>query len=551
MPEGFSSIADLKVIVDANTEKFHSGIQGVQGLVRTLGSDSQGTFGTIDNLLKFVGEASLTASGKFKVMAAGLETGIALYQQFAAEGRKTAEQLGVTAEYDRLKSTLDDLGLQIKDGVVGAFFAMQGAAEDTASSLLGFASNTDTAEAASSNFAATLIDRVTGALDRARLSLRLMNAEMAKSGGDIDKTVGMVDVRIAQLRQQLAAAESQNAGPREVTVFTRGGMTSRIDDPVRDLQAEIARLEGERSRLSTIKSALPGQDWIDGTTVSRNLLNAESDALDRQIETLGMSNAKKAEYLAVQKAIGDAERQGLRLTEDQLASIRAEAAEIGIKTQAIDDYVQMQRDAEKAARAAEQAEGIRNTALSEQARMAAEAMKEQLKTVNEVGASMSQNLMQQFRKFTETGKLDFKDFAGSVLSDMAQIFFKNSVMQPLFGAANGQDGGGLITQALGSIFGGFREQGGPVDAGRAYVVGEKRPELFIPDRAGRIAPDTAGASGGDIHVYVHASPEFDAKIESTAQGVVARSAPSIVGASVDATRRNMAGLMTETNRRKT
>lgn len=35
---------------------------------------------------------------------------------------------------------------------------------------------------------------------------------------------------------------------------------------------------------------------------------------------------------------------------------------------------------------------------------------------------------------------------------------------------------------------GGREYGGPVKAGHAYVVGEKRPEVFVPDRDGRIIP---------------------------------------------------------------
>ncbi|MEP4195983.1 MAG: tape measure protein [Aliishimia sp.] len=38
------------------------------------------------------------------------------------------------------------------------------------------------------------------------------------------------------------------------------------------------------------------------------------------------------------------------------------------------------------------------------------------------------------------------------------------------------------------LFGGFRENGGSVSAGRAYVVGEKRPELFVPGRSGTIVP---------------------------------------------------------------
>ncbi len=39
-----------------------------------------------------------------------------------------------------------------------------------------------------------------------------------------------------------------------------------------------------------------------------------------------------------------------------------------------------------------------------------------------------------------------------------------------------------------AAFGGFRERGGDVQAGRAYVVGEKRPEVFVPDEAGTILP---------------------------------------------------------------
>lgn len=42
----------------------------------------------------------------------------------------------------------------------------------------------------------------------------------------------------------------------------------------------------------------------------------------------------------------------------------------------------------------------------------------------------------------------------------------------------------------------FREKGGPVKAGHPYIVGEKRPELFVPDRSGTILPDTSALNGG-------------------------------------------------------
>jgi hypothetical protein len=73
----------------------------------------------------------------------------------------------------------------------------------------------------------------------------------------------------------------------------------------------------------------------------------------------------------------------------------------------------------------------------------------------------------------------------------------------LFGSKGGSGGGssaGALTSAFAAIFGGFREGGGPVSPGRAYVVGERRPELFVPDSAGTIMP---GAGQGGITVVQH------------------------------------------------
>ena len=71
-----------------------------------------------------------------------------------------------------------------------------------------------------------------------------------------------------------------------------------------------------------------------------------------------------------------------------------------------------------------------------------------------------------------------------------------------------------ITQTIrtvgGTAFGGHlatRAAGGPVLAGTAYIVGERRPEVFVPDRNGRIIPNVAdskavlmpeGAAGGGL-----------------------------------------------------
>jgi TP901 family phage tail tape measure protein len=45
-----------------------------------------------------------------------------------------------------------------------------------------------------------------------------------------------------------------------------------------------------------------------------------------------------------------------------------------------------------------------------------------------------------------------------------------------------------------------RQHGGPVSAGQAVLVGERRPEIFVPDRAGTILPDANMGGGLTINI---------------------------------------------------
>ena len=53
---------------------------------------------------------------------------------------------------------------------------------------------------------------------------------------------------------------------------------------------------------------------------------------------------------------------------------------------------------------------------------------------------------------------------------------------------------------LGSLFGGFRADGGPVAPNRAYMVGERGPEMFVPNAAGAIVPNHAIGNSSEVVV---------------------------------------------------
>jgi hypothetical protein len=78
-----------------------------------------------------------------------------------------------------------------------------------------------------------------------------------------------------------------------------------------------------------------------------------------------------------------------------------------------------------------------------------------------------------------------------------------------FGTTGAGSKGSGFASIFGSLFGGAREFGGAVSPGKAYLVGEKRPELFIPSSAGTIVPSVekakaVGRRGGDTFVFSQA-----------------------------------------------
>ena len=65
-----------------------------------------------------------------------------------------------------------------------------------------------------------------------------------------------------------------------------------------------------------------------------------------------------------------------------------------------------------------------------------------------------------------------------------------------------------VNAFLGSLFPGssfFRANGGPVSTGKSYMVGERGPEMFVPNTGGRIVPNSDMGSSTNIVVNVDAS----------------------------------------------
>ena len=111
------------------------------------------------------------------------------------------------------------------------------------------------------------------------------------------------------------------------------------------------------------------------------------------------------------------------------------------------------------------------------------------------------------------GASGLKDHLLKVVQDMALSHLQATLFDPI---------GDIL---FGGIFG--RHAGGPVAAGRPYMVGEHGPEVFTPDISGQIIPSGAGGSRVTIGQIVVQAPEgtedpveFGEQVGTTIIGVV-------------------------------
>ena len=128
---------------------------------------------------------------------------------------------------------------------------------------------------------------------------------------------------------------------------------------------------------------------------------------------------------------------------------------------------------------------------------AGEKYRNNIKTDAEYAAQQMGNFTKgiedAFVKFVQTGKISIKDLANSMIADFARVQAQK-MLSGLFGG--GTSGGGGMGGIFGFLGGLFKANGGQVQGNSPYVVGERGPELFVPQNAGKIVPNNALGSGG-------------------------------------------------------
>lgn len=326
------------------------------------------------------------------------------------------------------------------------------------------------------------------------------SAEKALLVSEIEKKRVDLETRILEFRRQgLSEQEAINA-------LNRGNAALELEksnkDFVEQVKSEVdAMREANKTRIELENAK---KDFIKTT-------EKETEQLEYENSLYGLSNEEK--------------RVAIELRNLEIKSI-AETGEV------LDDLIQKRREALEEANRQRKEEQLlagtyevqrrefeRNKAFLEGLyesgkisrktleeaieKLPDEALNSQERTLKEMKQSM-ERAVASMQNIWSNGFFDWMqgksvDLVGTIkqaVDRMVADMLAAQLQLLLFGdMGKGRSGDtGILGSIFGGIFGfgGWKAGGGMVEAGKAYVVGEKRPELFVPRSNGEILPSVGG-----------------------------------------------------------
>jgi hypothetical protein len=216
-------------------------------------------------------------------------------------------------------------------------------------------------------------------------------------------------------------------------------------------------------------------------------------------------DADRARAAGLQKQIEDL--AGITRAREQLS------AQNELDKAFFDGYVQVLEDGTQVLRQLTQAQYDLASARNQGIVQAAQDIEKASDAADQFALTMTSAVSQLI-----TGGGSASDVFKALLQDITQLVVKLTVLEPLaaqikdiFGGGSDGGGGSGFFSLFTSLFGGGLASGGPVQAGRTYLVGERGPELLVSGSAGRVIPNNAiGSANVSINVINNAGAQVSA-----------------------------------------
>ena len=439
-------------------EEFNSVNEGARPILQAVAAGLEEAGGSVSKLKTLVNDGKISSEAFFRAFLAGMP-------QIESQVAKSEGTVG-----------------QANARIANSFILLAGKINE----VVGVTKNV----AASFNAIADVLDKLGGYFDAASKKIEAFQAYLTSVGNN------PVFAKIAKMMgADLSPEGLRAAGITPPQDFTGPG--GRIAEGARDPSGRApAPLPVKPVSLRDFK--VPGKD--DGGSggadpFQRSIQQAErrTAVLKAETETIDLGRAAQArarvETELMTAAVRANEAAGMKNTE----VTEAQRKKI---TEVADAYMRVREEAEKA-----------NSPLATFARQARDTGA----LLQEAGLSGIRTLedgLVDIVTGAENAEEAIKRMADAIIADIARIAIRQAITGPIANALGGVFGGGG-----GLSFGGARASGGPVQAGRAYLVGERGPELMVPGRNGVVIPNAqsmqiAGSRSGGAFTF---APQIDAR----------------------------------------
>lgn len=331
-------------------------------------------------------------------------------------------------------------------------------------------------------------------------AMEMAASELKLKSIGMDKLVSELATAELQTRTEIARINGQ-----ERIALEKANLTEKERDVIRG-QAYIDRSNADTRYLDTRK--LIQRTYDDEVATIQRLRQAQDQefaskvkmqVLDQNRFMMRESEARIVEeQIQSERKIADYRRQ------QNEAQIRMGAGDMyDQEKRRIDDLIAAEGILSDARQKAIQDEETRRRSFSEGFKSAARQFAEDAENYGRLGSDMFSaaigNMNSAIDNFVRTGKLNFKDFAKSVIMDIMAMSLKFRAMQVvMFGLRSMGFGGfgGSAPPLVGSFpaVPAMAAAGGEIDG--PTIVGENGPELFIPQRRGTVIPNMQASSYG-------------------------------------------------------
>jgi hypothetical protein len=343
--------------------------------------------------------------------------------------------------------------------------------------------------------------------------------DIIKAAGGVDKLteaqrkLAELDLKLRINEQQLAVENAQKAIEEFEAKMSKLNETANGNGrSARGAAMATKRLSGDTTELS--QNLELAKATLAATKEQMDLLTGSTEAQTRATEALSLAQKKaNRDALERMKLIMDSMSAEQKFTMEAARLQKILAGPDGI-------FDATETEAYRVA-----IEGLAETYFK-----AGKAVDEAKDKTKEYGLSMEDVKMGGLKSMedglvamvegTKSVKDAFKDMVRSVISDLIRMQIQQSITIPL---ANMMPGMQLA---------GKRAAGGPVSAGKPYLVGERGPEIMIPQGAGRIVSNQDSSSMGAGSTVVNVN--ISTGVSQTVRAEITNLLPQITNAAKSA-----------------